>query len=92
VVTVTGVLGVAFVILVPLVLLALLFVYLRRTAPGGVVAPAVVPEALTAATDGPAGRVKGAVQCKNCGMSVTPARPGTSIPRCPNCNTALPVA
>lgn len=87
------ILGVIVVILIPLVLLALLFLYLRRMAPGGTVlaSEAAAPEPVQPApiVDGPGARVTGARKCNNCGMVTTAAKIGGLLPRCQNCNAAL---
>lgn len=86
-----SVLVVVFIIAIPLALLALVFLYLRRTAPEGTVlaSEAEKPATPVAALEGHAARVKGAMKCPSCGMAVSPDRPGRGISRCPNCNTAL---
>jgi hypothetical protein len=88
------VLGIVAVVLIPILLLGALFVYLKRTAPGGVVPAPGAPEPPKAerATKGPGARVTGAQTCGKCGMTVTAAMIGGSTPRCQNCNAALPMA
>jgi len=90
--TVPQIVGIAAVVIIPIALLIMLFVYLRRTAPGGVIAtPTEAKPVLTEPImEGPAMRVAGARKCKKCGMAVTGTAVGGMMMRCPNCNTALP--
>lgn len=91
------VLGVLAVIGIPIALLVLLFTYLRRAAPGGVVpaptsAPSPPAEEAPSRVQGPGARVTGARTCAKCGFTTTAAMIGGMVPRCQNCNAALPPA
>jgi len=92
--TILGILGILAVVIVPIALLGALFVYLRRTAPGGVISPNEAPAMPKADRDvaGPGARVSGAQKCAKCGMTVTAAMIGGTTPRCQNCNAMLPMA
>lgn len=73
-------------IIIPLGLFALLFRYLKNTAPGGSV-PASVPK--PPEPDSPTAKLAGAKKCKRCGVEVRPTSGRIYAKECPNCGSGL---
>lgn len=82
------VVGLLLVILIPVGLFVLVYVYLRRTAPGGTVPQAASTPATTVEdADAP---LKGAKTCARCGYAVKPFRGRMlGVNECPNCGSPL---
>lgn len=74
-------------ILVPLALFALLFVYLRRMAPGGV-PKGEAGQATEDTLDETLARIPGARLCSRCGIQVRPVHGMHGI-ECPNCGSGM---